>query len=165
MRVSAPALKIPIVRTLELKVPPPAVALLLGIAMWLASAASSPLALVLPGRRPIALVVVALSVAIGAAGMLSFRRARTTINPTTPDAASSLVVTGIYRFTRNPMYLGFFLLLTGWAIYLANIPAFAGPVLFVLYINRFQIAPEERALAAKFGTAFDDYRRRTRRWI
>ena len=119
----------------------------------------------LPGRRPIALVVVALSVAIGAAGMLSFRRARTTINPTTPDAASSLVVTGIYRFTRNPMYLGFFLLLTGWAIYLANIPAFAGPVLFVLYINRFQIAPEERALAAKFGTAFDDYRRRTRRWI
>jgi protein-S-isoprenylcysteine O-methyltransferase Ste14 len=153
------------VSTLELKVPPPALALLLGIAMWLASAASNALAFALPGRRPIALVVVALSVAIGAAGMLSFRRARTTINPTTPNAASSLVVTGIYRFTRNPMYLGFFLLLTGWAIYLSNALTFAGPVLFVLYINRFQIAPEERALAAKFGTAFDDYRRRTRRWI
>ena len=152
-------------RTLELKVPPPALALLLGIAMWLASSASTALAFALPGRRPIALIVVALSVAIGAAGMLSFRRARTTINPTTPDAASSLVSTGIYRLTRNPMYLGFSLLLTGWAIYLSNALAFAGPVLFVLYINRFQIAPEERALAAKFGPAFDDYRRRTRRWI
>src|SRR4051812_19610819 len=133
--------------------------------MWLATAASNPLAFTLPAHRAITLAVVAVGVAFGAAGLLSFRRVRTTVNPTTPDAASSLVATGIYRFTRNPMYLGFALLLTGWAIYLSNVLAFAGPMIFVLYINRFQIVPEERALAAKFGTAFDDYKRRTRRWI
>lgn len=150
---------------LELKVPPPAAALLLAVAMWLATFASSALAFALPYRLAIALAVAALGGAISAAGLVLFRRVRTTVNPTRPDDASSLVATGIYRFTRNPMYLGLFLVLAGWAIYLTNAVAFAGPLLFVLYINRFQIEPEERALAAKFGTAFDDYRRRTRRWI
>ena len=152
-------------KSLELKVPPPAVALLLAIAMWLATFASSALAFALPDRLAIALAVAALGGAISVAGIVSFRRARTTVNPTRPDTASALVSTGIYRLTRNPMYLGLFLVLAGWAVYLSNAVAFAGPLLFILYINRFQIAPEERALAAKFGTSFDDYRRRTRRWI
>ncbi|MDI1286906.1 MAG: isoprenylcysteine carboxylmethyltransferase family protein [Reyranella sp.] len=153
------------VQTLELKVPPPAVTLLIAIAMWLAVSTSGAFAIALPRRLSIAIALAVLGAAIAAAGIMSFRRARTTVNPTRPDAASSLVATGVYRFTRNPMYLGLFLLLSGWAIYLSNAAAFAGPLLFVLYINRFQIVPEERALAAKFGTAFDDYRRRTRRWI
>lgn len=153
------------VQTLELKVPPPAVTLLIAIAMWLAVSASGAFVIALPRRLSIAIALAVLGAAIAAAGIMSFRRARTTVNPTRPDAASSLVATGVYRFTRNPMYLGLFLLLSGWAIYLSNAAAFAGPLLFVLYINRFQIVPEERALAAKFGTAFDDYRRRTRRWI
>ena len=153
------------VQTLELKVPPPAVTLLMAIAMWLAVSTSSALAFALPGRLAVAIALAVLGGAISAAGIVSFRRARTTVNPTRPDAASSLVATGIYRFTRNPMYLGLFLVLVGWAAYLSNAVAFAGPLLFALYINRFQIVPEERALAAKFGAAFDDYRRRTRRWI
>ncbi len=152
-------------KTLELKVPPPVVALLLAIAMWLATSASGALAFALPARLEIALAVAALGGAISAAGVVSFRRARTTVNPTRPDTASSLVTTGIYRLTRNPMYLGLFLVLAGWAIHLSNAVAFAGPLLFVLYMDRFQIAPEERALAARFGAAFEDYRRRTRRWI
>lgn len=152
-------------KNLELKIPPPAVALLLAIAMWLAASASGALAFTLPGRLAIAIAAAALGVAISVAGVVSFRRAKTTVNPTNPGAASSLVATGIYRLTRNPMYLGLFLVLAGWAIYLSNIVAFAGPLLLVLYLNRFQIVPEERALAAKFGMSFDDYRRRTRRWI
>lgn len=152
-------------KTLELKIPPPVVALLVAIAMWLAASASSSLAFKLPARLAIALAVAALGVAISAAGTVSFWRAKTTVNPTRPDAASSLVVTGIYRLTRNPMYLGLLLVLAGWAIYLSNAVTFVGPLLFLLYINRFQIVPEERALAARFGLAFDDYRRRTRRWI
>ena len=152
-------------KILELKVPPPVVALILAIAMWLAASAWNALAFALPAGLAIAIAVAALGGVISTAGLVSFRRARTTVSPTTPDAASSLVATGIYRVTRNPMYLGFVLVLTGWAIYLTNAVAFAGPLLFVLYIDRFQIVPEERALAAKFGTAFDDYRRRTRRWI
>lgn len=152
-------------KTLELKIPPPAVALLVAIAMWLAASASSFLAFTLPARLAIALAVAALGVAISAAGTVSFWRAKTTVNPTRPDAASSLVATGIYSLTRNPMYLGLLLVLAGWAIYLSNAVTFVGPLLFLLYINRFQIVPEERALAARFGMAFEDYRRRTRRWI
>ena len=150
---------------LELKVPPPAVALLVAIAMWLAAYGSGAPAFALPGRRAITIALAVLGIAISVAGVVSFRRARTTVNPTRPDAASSLVVTGIYRLTRNPMYLGLLLVLAGWAIYLSNAVTFVGPLLFLLYINRFQIVPEERALAARFGLAFDDYRRRTRRWI
>lgn len=152
-------------KTLELKIPPPAVALLVAIAMWLAAIASTSLAFILPTRLAIALAVAALGVAISTAGTVSFWRAKTTVNPTRPEAASSLVATGIYRLTRNPMYLGLLLVLAGWAIYLSNAVTFVGPLLFLLYINRFQIVPEERALAARFGMAFEDYRRRTRRWI
>ena len=152
-------------KSLELKVPPPAVALLMAIAMWLATTASGALSFVLPDRLVIAIALAVLGGAVAAAGIVSFRRAGTTVNPTRPEATSSLVATGVYRFTRNPMYLGSALVLVGWAFYLSNVLAFAGPLLFALYIDRFQIVPEERALTAKFGTAFDDYRRRTRRWI
>jgi protein-S-isoprenylcysteine O-methyltransferase Ste14 len=94
-----------------------------------------------------------------------FLRARTTINPLKPGNASALVAGGIYRFTRNPMNLGLATLLLAWTIYLGNIAALAGVLLFILYMNRFQIAPEERALQARFGAEFDAYCARVRRWI
>lgn len=150
---------------LELKIPPPVVALVVAVAMWLARSASGALSFALPDRLAIAIVLAVLGGAVAVAGIVSFRRAGTTSNPTRPEATSSLVATGIYRFTRNPMYFGSALVLIGWAVYLSNVVAFAGPLLFVLYINRFQIVPEERVLTAKFGAAYDDYRRRTRRWI
>lgn len=151
--------------SLELKVPPPVVAFLVAIAMWLAAIASPSLAFALPGRMTIAAILVVGGVGVALSGTVSFRRARTTVNPFKPDAASSLVTTGIYRHTRNPMYLGMLLVLAGWAAWLSNVPALAGLPLFVLYIGRFQIAPEERVLSAKFGAAFETYRLSTRRWI
>jgi len=150
---------------LELRVPPPAAAILVAVAMWLAAYAFDALAFALPWRRAITIVLVALGIAISAAGTLSFVRARTTVNPTRPEAASSLVATGIFRFTRNPMYLGLFLVLAAWAAHLANAAALPGPLLFAIYVTRFQILPEERVLAKKFGPDFDAYKRRTRRWI
>jgi protein-S-isoprenylcysteine O-methyltransferase Ste14 len=90
---------------------------------------------------------------------------RTTTNPLKPANASALVVRGIYRVTRNPMYLGLAALLAAWAIYLSSLAALAVLPLFVLYINRFQIAPEERALRSRFGAEFEAYRARVRRWI
>lgn len=153
------------VKRLELKIPPPAVALLLALAMWQASVESSALSFVLPARFAIAIALAGLGGIVSTAGTVSFRQARTTVNPMKPDAASTLVVSGIYRFTRNPMYRGLLLVLAGWAAYLSNAIALAGPALFVLYITRFQIAPEERVLAAKFASAFEAYRHRTRRWI
>ena len=133
--------------------------------MWLAAYGLDGLSFALPERRAVSIVLAASGIAISAAGTWSFWRARTTVNPTRPDAASSLVATGVFRFTRNPMYLGLFLVLAGWAAHLANAAALAGPLLFALYVTRFQILPEERALTTKFGPEFDAYRSRTRRWI
>ena len=98
-------------------------------------------------------------------GVIEFRRAKTTVDPTKPDSASSLVRTGIYRRTRNPMYLGFLLILTGCAAALANLTSFLILPAFVVYMNRFQIKPEERALASIFGDDFKAYYSEARRWI
>ena len=87
------------------------------------------------------------------------------MNPRTPDKATSLVSGGIYRFSRNPMYLGFLLLLAAWFFYVENWAAAILLPLFVLYMNRFQIAPEERALVAMFGPEFITYTQRVRRWM
>jgi protein-S-isoprenylcysteine O-methyltransferase Ste14 len=107
----------------------------------------------------------ATGIAIAVAGVREFRRARTTVNPLTPAAASAMVRSGIYRHTRNPMYLGMLLMLAGWAVWLASVAALAVLPAFVLYLNRLQIEPEERALASLFGRDFEDYRRSVRRWL
>ncbi|MEB0160908.1 isoprenylcysteine carboxylmethyltransferase family protein, partial [Pseudomonas sp. AH2 (2023)] len=91
-------------------------------------------------------------------------RSRTTVNPLRPDKAAALVSGGVYRVTRNPMYVGMMLLLVAWAVYLDSAWVLAGPVAFVAYITRFQIAPEERVLRAKFAD-FDAYAARVRRWL
>jgi protein-S-isoprenylcysteine O-methyltransferase Ste14 len=76
-----------------------------------------------------------------------------------------VVTSGIYRLSRNPMYLGFLLALAGWTVFLGNIIALALLPLFVAHMNAFQIKPEERALLAKFGPAYAQYMRTTRRWL
>jgi len=106
-----------------------------------------------------------IGVAFSATGILSFRRVRTTVNPTRPDEASVLVSTGIYRVTRNPMYVGLLLVLVAWAVFLASAWALLGVAGFVLYMNRFQIAPEERALSRLFGSEYASYKARVRRWL
>jgi protein-S-isoprenylcysteine O-methyltransferase Ste14 len=112
-----------------------------------------------------AILVAAAGAAIALAGVIQFARARTTVNPLQPDAASSLVSGGVYRWTRNPMYLGMALVLLAWAIYLSSIAALAVLPLFIVFITRFQIAPEERALEARFGVQFERYRKAVRRWL
>ena len=88
---------------------------------------------------------------ITGSAVLSFRRAHTTVNPMQPSSASSLVTSGIYRYTRNPMYLGMLFVLVGWALYLANVLAFLFLPAFIVYMNRFQLESEECALTALFG--------------
>ena len=104
-------------------------------------------------------------VACSALGVAAFRHARTTVNPLTPDATTALVVSGIYRVTRNPMYLGFLLLLIAEIVWLANPVALLVAPAFVLYLNRFQIGPEDIALRSRFGAEFNAYATRVRRWI
>jgi len=152
-------------QALELKIPPPAVAVLLAGAMWGISLVA-PLVEVPAFIRVAAAVTIALAGGgFSLAGVISFRRARTTVNPMKPETTSSLVCSGIYRVTRNPMYVGLLLVLVAWAVFLSSAWALLGPLAFVLYINRFQIAPEERVLSAMFGTGYSAYKSRVRRWL
>lgn len=151
-------------RSLELKIPPPLVAFLTGLLMWVASKLVAPVTLPRALRIGIAVALACLGAAIALAGVVEFRRARTTVNPLTPGAAAVLVRGGVFRFSRNPMYLGLLLCLVAWAVYLSNLLALFVVPLFVLYMNRFQIAPEERALTALFGDAYAAYRQGVRRW-
>jgi protein-S-isoprenylcysteine O-methyltransferase Ste14 len=98
-------------------------------------------------------------------GVVSFRREKTTVNPMKPDSASSLVVSGIYKYTRNPMYLGLVLVLLGWAAFLSNLASLALLPAFVVYISRFQIEPEERVLTSLFPHEYPPYRAKVRRWL
>jgi protein-S-isoprenylcysteine O-methyltransferase Ste14 len=150
---------------LELRVPPLAILLAAGLLMWLADRALLSLRISVPGAVWLSAVLALLGVLVSAAGVIEFRRARTTVNPMTPTASSSLVVGGIYKRTRNPMYLGFALILFAWAIYLTNVATWLALPIFVWYMNRFQIFPEERALERRFGRDFAAYRGKVRRWL
>jgi protein-S-isoprenylcysteine O-methyltransferase Ste14 len=147
------------------KIPPVVLVLITAALMWLASHAAPWACFTLAGRPLIATGVASAGVLVASMGVAAFRRAKTTVDPTRPEAASSLVRTGIYTRTRNPMYLGFLLVLAAWAVLLSSLVAFAFLPAFVAYLNHFQISPEERALAARFGREFADYRSRVRRWI
>lgn len=145
--------------------PPVAVAASFGLAMWVIARAMPVLGFDFPGRAAVALALLTLGAAISLAGVIAFRRARTTTNPLRPGAASSLVVSGIYARTRNPMYLGFAVTLLAWSAWLAHPVTLLGIAGFVAWMNRFQIAAEERAIGALFGADFERYCRRVRRWI
>jgi protein-S-isoprenylcysteine O-methyltransferase Ste14 len=151
--------------SLELRVPPPAVAVVAAILMWLAAQVFPALDFQLPAGGVLAVALVVIGVLIGATAFVQFRRAGTTPDPRTPQDTVKLVTSGLYRFSRNPMYLGDVLILAGWTLWLANALAFVGPPLFIAYIDRFQILPEESVLAARFGAAYAEYCRAVRRWL
>lgn len=150
---------------LENKVPPPVVALIFALAIWAISIGVPGIEITTPMRILAALIVLFVGTGFCLAGVLSFRRAKTTVNPLKPETASSLVSSGIYRISRNPMYVGFALFLVAWTIYLASPWSMVGVLGYVLYMNRFQIAPEERAMTALFGERFVSYKSKVRRWL
>ncbi|HEX6790025.1 MAG TPA: isoprenylcysteine carboxylmethyltransferase family protein [Candidatus Krumholzibacteria bacterium] len=150
---------------LELKIPPLVVAALLAAGMWGLSHVTSPVIPHATLTTSIAIVLAILGLGFSIAGDIAFHRARTTVNPLKPGNASRLVTTGVYRVTRNPMYVGVAFVLTAFAVYRGNAWAVAGPAAFVLYITRFQIVPEERILSSLFGEQYTAYTKRVRRWV
>jgi protein-S-isoprenylcysteine O-methyltransferase Ste14 len=150
---------------LELKVPPVALSLIAAALMWSASLAAPSLDFTLWTTYASSVSLALMGVLTCLASVVSFRRAKTTVNPTKPDATTSLVVSGIYSHTRNPMYLGFLLILLGWAVFLSNPLALVVLPGFVLYLNRIQILPEECVLALRFGDNYADYCSRVRPWL
>ena len=152
-------------RWLELRIPPLIVWLLAAGAMVGVARLAPALSFMLAASPAIALALAVLGAALAVAGVVAFRGKRTTVNPLTPGAASSVVSHGVYRVSRNPMYLGFLLALVGWAVYLSNAGAALLLPVFVAYMTRYQIKPEERALLEKFGPEFAQYMARVRRWL
>ncbi|MBS3797968.1 isoprenylcysteine carboxylmethyltransferase family protein [Pseudoalteromonas sp. BDTF-M6] len=139
--------------------------LLAALIMWLAAILTPGLTFQLWGRFGFALALVLTGGAIAALGVLQFRAAQTTVDPRYPQQSACLVSNGIYKLSRNPMYLGFLLMLIGWGIWLTNPVSALVPPLFVIYLNRFQIRPEEHFLKQKFDDKYIQYCRRVRRWL
>ena len=150
---------------LELKLPPLALVVVVAALMWVASSATPAFDFFLPAKFLLSVSLALIGLVTCLSGVVSFRRAKTTINPMNVNSTSSLVVSGIYKYTRNPMYLGFVLVLLGWAAFLSNLTAFVLLPAFVLYISRFQIRPEERVLACLFPDEYPAYRAQVRRWV
>lgn len=151
--------------SLELKIPPILLVVLSVILMW-------GIAVILPDvhlpaslRTVLILASCLLGLFFPIAGVLSFNKAQTTVNPSKPSASSTLVTFGIYQRTRNPMYVGFVFLLFAWACVLSNVFSLLAIILFIIYMNKYQIKPEEDALAINFGQQYFDFQRNVKRWL
>ena len=143
---------------MELRIPPVVVVAISAFAMWVLARSIAFAQLDFPGRLAFSFIALFAGLLAVIAGVSGFFRARTTVDPMHPEMASSLVKNGVYKWSRNPMYLGFALILVAWSLYRANAAALIVVVAFVVYMTRFQIVPEERTLEAKFGPAFLNYR-------
>lgn len=150
---------------MSLRIPPVIQFLICGLLMWGIAMLLPALDLNLPLFEYAGSVLIAAGVILLILALIAFARARTTVNPVEPEHANTLVTTGLYQISRNPMYLAMALILLGGALRLGNIGAFIAPALFVWSITLFQIKPEERALQSIFGEGFTVYRQQTRRWL
>ncbi|WP_395705690.1 methyltransferase family protein [Casimicrobium huifangae] len=146
-------------------IPPPVVVAIFAGAMWLLARYVEPGRFSFTGQIGLAAALLAVALALMFAAVLSFVRARTTVNPMRPARASTLVTSGVFAWSRNPIYLGDLLLLAACALWFGQIAGFALLPMFVLYLNRFQIEPEEDALTRLFGDDYRQYQARVRRWL
>lgn len=153
---------------LELKCPPPIVMLISAIIALLMSQknvefiqqqVSTPENIIWP------LVFLIAGIAVAIAGIKEFKDHQTTVNPIQPERTTRLVTSGVFQFTRNPMYLGMLLALLGWADLLDSFLAYSGGLIFFLYISAFQIKPEEEVIKDKFSEEFSQYCTQVRRWL
>ena len=151
--------------SLDLKIPPDVVWVAVAGLMWLTSQVTAGFGVVESIRRPLALILMAIGTSLIVAARVALNRAGTTWHPTEPGRTTALVTSGVYRFSRNPTYLGMEIVLLSWAVVLASPAAGLVSGLFVAYIARFQIQPEELVLSASLGQEYRDYSNRVRRWV
>ncbi|AVO50871.1 protein-S-isoprenylcysteine methyltransferase [Melaminivora suipulveris] len=152
-------------KALDHKIPPPLVGALCALLAWALAALAPAWRIDGEWRLPMAAASLAAGLALDVWALLLFRRQRTTPSPLAPGRSRTVVQSGPYSFTRNPMYLGVALLLAALCLWLGSPLSLLAIAAFVAYITRFQIQPEERALRAKFGVPYEDYCRRVRRWL
>lgn len=150
---------------LENKIPPPVIGLACAAAMYFSAGLTATTTIASVWKWPLIVLFALAGLALDFSGLMAFLRRHTTINPLHPEKSSALVTGGIYKITRNPMYLGMASLLLAWAVYLQSPLALLGVPAFTVYITYFQIMPEERMLHQLFGTEFAAYCGRVRRWL
>ncbi len=150
---------------MSLKIPPPLVMVVHMLLVWLVARFVPDLNFDFPFQRDLVLILGVAGVAFAMVAMGLFRRAKTTVDPLNPEKAEHLVTTGVYRITRNPMYLGLILILLAWIIMKGNPLNLIFLITCMGFLTKFQIKPEEEALSARFGAAYSNYRAKVRRWI
>jgi len=150
---------------LELKIPPAIITLIIATGMWwidqylvFSWASFEPMSWVY-------LLFLGIGGLFGVLGLVEFYKSSTSIDPHDPHKASHLVSNGIYSISRNPMYVGLLLILVGYGFYLGNVLVFAMLPLFMGYMNRYQIIPEENVMKEKFSEEYQKYKSEVRRWL
>ncbi len=152
-------------KALETRIPPPVIALAFATLIWWMASYLPKIEIEFVPKMVIVSLLVAIGVFFDLSGLLVFRKAKTTVNPMKPNKSSALVNTGVYKITRNPMYVGLLFILSAWCLYLDSPAALIGVVGFIFYIHTFQILPEERMLITLFGEQYKEYQSRVRRWL
>lgn len=150
---------------IHIKIPPPLIALLAGILIWAVNNAFPAFGQDVAVLKTVALVIALIGIFIEIWSVFLFIKKRTTVNPLKPQNSKKLVTVGLYRYSRNPMYLGMLLLLTGVVFWIGNPIGATILLLFVWYMTNFQIKPEEKALENLFGSQFREYKKQVRRWL
>ncbi|MDG6234764.1 methyltransferase family protein [Glaesserella parasuis] len=146
---------------MELKLPPPLVALICAVIIYFLPNYAEPNWV----YQSFAVICLILGIGVDLCALWAFLQNKTTINPLAPNKTSALTTQGIYRFSRNPMYLGLASLLSAWAFWLGNTFALLVVWGFIAYITRFQIEPEELILEQKFGESYRQYKQNVARWL
>ena len=150
---------------LELKIPPLALLVILAISQFVLASWVPFAAVEINFKFALATCACLVGIVVALLGVYEFRKFGTTVNPTNPDGTVAIVNTGIYSLTRNPMYVGFAFMLLAAVIFTANYVSLVSLPIYVLYMNRFQIEPEEKMLGQKFGEAYSAYFQQVRRWV
>lgn len=154
-----------ILRKLETKIPPPVYGLITAVIMWWLDTQYPALAVIPAALSSSGSIIILAGFSIDLLALRQFFSKGTSANPLSPDKASTIVITGLYRYTRNPMYLGLLIALCGWGIYLGNLASLTCLPFFIWVMTWMQIKPEERILSATFGEPYTDYLKQVRRWL
>ena len=148
---------------METKIPPPIVTLVFGLSIYFSRELFPAVKTEQSFNLGMCLLLLGFFVLISAVRL--FKQDKTTVNPLSPEQATTLVTEGIFKFSRNPMYLGMAFVLAAMAVFFNVIGGIILIILFCVYITKFQIIPEERAMMNLFAQDFDEYKKATRRWI
>ena len=148
---------------METKIPPPIIALISIVLNYLSTYLTKPIKF--PHIEIIGGIILLLGIATAVLAILLFKKNKTTVNPMKPEDTTTLVTTGIFSITRNPMYLGLFFVIFSTVLFFGSWFGIIILMFFVWYITKFQIMPEEEAMEKLFGNQYDEYKQNVRRWL